>query len=68
MVYSCYYSPELCFWISPDSIEYLDSESIHELNLYAYCMNDPINYVDSSGCFPVLAVILCGIALVGIGD
>ena len=66
-VSSRYYSPELCRWISPDSIEYLDLESINGLNLYAYCFNDPINYADPSGCFPVLAVILCGIALVGMG-
>ena len=30
-------------------------------------MNDPINYSDQSGCFPILAVILCGIALIGMG-
>ena len=64
-VSSRYYSLELCRWISPDSIEYLDPESINGLNLYCYCMNDPINYADPSGCFPVLDVILCGIALVG---
>ena len=39
---SRYYSPELCRWISPDSIEYLDSQSINGLNLYAYCGNDPV--------------------------
>ena len=44
-----YYSPDLCRWISPDSIEYLDSNTIGGLNLYCYCMNDPINYVDPSG-------------------
>ena len=46
---SRYYSPELCRWISPDSIEYLDPESINGLNLYCYCMNDPIMYADPSG-------------------
>ena len=39
-----YYSSELCRWISPDSIEYLDLQSINGLNLYAYCGNDPVNY------------------------
>lgn len=46
---SRYYSHELCRWISPDNIEYLYPSSINGLNLYCYCFNDPINYVDSSG-------------------
>ena len=44
-----YYSPELCRFIQPDDIEYLDPESINGLNLYAYCMNNPIMYYDPSG-------------------
>ena len=51
-VSSRYYSPELCRWISPDSIEYLDPQSINGLNLYCYCMNNPIMYVDSTGHSP----------------
>ena len=35
-----------------DSIEYLDPESINGLNLYAYCENDPANYIDSTGHSP----------------
>ena len=59
-VSSRYYSPELCRWISPDSIEYLDSQSINGLNLYAYCGNDPINKYDPSGHFPwlILAAVM----------
>ena len=44
-----YYSPELCRFIQPDSIEYLDPSSINGLNLYCYCMNNPIMYYDPSG-------------------
>ena len=46
-----YYNPEWCRWISPDSMGYLDPETAHGLNLYAYCINDPINYIDPSGHF-----------------
>ena len=50
---SRYYSPELCRFISPDDVGYLDPASISGLNLYAYCMNDPINYVDPTGHFAI---------------
>ena len=38
---SRYYSPELCRWISPDSIEYLDPQS----------MSDFKNLINSSNIF-----------------
>ena len=47
-----YYNPSWCRWISPDSIEYLDPETLNGLNLYAYCLNNPVMYVDRSGHFP----------------
>ena len=64
---SRYYSPELCRFISPDSVDYLDPSSINGLNLYSYCMNDPINYADPSGHIAISTLILCGLALVGMG-
>ena len=64
---SRYYNPEWGRWISPDSIEYLDPQSINGLNLYAYCMNDPVNMYDPSGCAPEwLGWVLTGVALVGL--
>jgi RHS repeat-associated protein len=44
-----YYSPELRRFISPDDTAYLDPESVNGLNLYCYCNNDPVNFVDPSG-------------------
>ena len=64
---SRYYSPELCRWISPDSIEYLDPTSISGLNLYCYCMNNPIMYSDPSGHIAI-STLLLGMAIgFGIG-
>ena len=62
-----YYSPEWRRFISPDDTAYLDPETPNGLNLYTYCGNDPVNYADPSGCFPVLACILGLTALVGLG-
>ena len=53
-----YYYPEICRWISPDSSEYLDAESINGLNLYCYCFNNPVNYVDPDGHMPFLCALL----------
>ena len=44
-----YYSPELCRWISADTIEYLEPETINGLNLYCYCLNNPVNQFDKTG-------------------
>lgn len=35
---SCYYDLEIGRFIFPDSIEYLNPDSINGLNLYAYCV------------------------------
>ena len=56
-VSSRYYSPELCRWISPDSIEYLDLESINGLNLYAYCNNDPVNKYNPTGHIAISLIV-----------
>jgi len=57
-----YYSPELCSFISPDSVEYLDPKSINGLNLYCYCLNNPVSYVDPSGHLALSIAALTWIA------
>ena len=51
-----YYNPQWRRFISPDSTDYLDPESVNGLNLYAYCGNDPVNYADPSGNFAISLV------------
>ncbi|MDY5982811.1 MAG: RHS repeat-associated core domain-containing protein, partial [Anaeroplasma sp.] len=63
---SRFYNPILLRFITPDSIEYLDSSSIIGLNLYAYCWNQPIMYSDPSGHLPEWAAwLISGAAIVG---
>lgn len=58
MVSSRYYSPELCRWISPDSIEYLAPSTINGLNLYCYANNNPISI--AYNCLNVGGSASCG--------
>ena len=44
-----YYDPSICRFISRDDHSYLDPESINGLNLYAYCLNNPVMNFDPSG-------------------
>ena len=64
---SRYYDPEIGRWLSIDDVGYLDSQSVHGLNLYAYCGNNPVMYLDPSGNFPILATILIISAIAGLG-
>ncbi|WP_162849745.1 RHS repeat-associated core domain-containing protein [Anaeroplasma bactoclasticum] len=65
---SRFYNPVLLRFITPDSIEYLDSSSIIGLNLYAYCGNDPINRVDENGNWWILAFIIAVAVVATIND
>ena len=57
---SRYYDPELGRFISADSIEYLDPETLGGLNLYAYCGNNPVMNFDPTGEF-FLTCLLVGL-------
>lgn len=48
---SRFYDPSLCRFISADQYELVEvlSQTLGQLNLYAYCNNNPIMYTDESG-------------------
>ena len=64
---SRYYDPETGRFINADDVSYLDPETIHGLNLYAYCLNNPVMYVDPSGHIAVSSVVIGLIIGVAIG-
>ena len=49
-----YYDPSIGRFISPDVLTILDETrgQINGLNLYMYCNNNPVMFVDPSGCLP----------------
>ena len=64
---SRYYDPSIGRFINADDISYIQPEQINGLNLYAYCYNNPIMYLDYTGHFPLLALILGLVAVTGLG-
>ena len=65
-----YYNPKLRRFISPDNSAYLDTGSPQGLNLYVYCMNDPISCYDPDGHWTMpnwLKWVIGGVVIVGLG-
>ena len=46
---SRYYDPQIGRFINADDIPYLDKSNFNGLNLYTYCLNNPIKYADFWG-------------------
>ena len=59
-----YYDSEVGRFINADDISEVDVEQINGLNLYAYCVNNPILYVDPNG--NALISFLVGLLIAGI--
>ena len=59
---SRFYVPKWRRWLNSDSINYLEPQNITCLNLFAYCNNNPVMYVDPSGNFTILGLLI-GIGL-----
>ena len=64
-----YYDPEIGRFVNADDVSYLDPETLNGLNLYAYCLNNPVMGYDPTGHAPWWSwlisglQVLCGIAL-----
>ena len=57
-----YYDPEVGRFLNMDAVDYADPETLGGLNLYAYCNNNPVMYVDPTGHeFISLLLIIAGI-------
>ncbi|NCB94635.1 MAG: RHS repeat-associated core domain-containing protein, partial [Clostridia bacterium] len=70
---SRYYDPEVGRFVSADDLAVLDGANDHiiENNLFAYCLNNPVNMSDDDGNWPKWATNLVkvgiGAAAIGIG-
>ena len=60
---SRYYDPQIGRFISPDTQDYLDPETIGGVDLYAYGLNNPVMYVDPTGHFALWISILIGVGV-----
>ena len=62
-----YYDPTTGRFISPDDVGYLDFESFFGTNRYAYCLDNPVNYIDPEGTFGFWALVAITISAIIIG-
>lgn len=62
-----YYDPKVGRFISQDNIGFSDPSNSKGLNLYTYCLNNPVMYSDPSGKFAIsiLAMVIIGTVVGG---
>ena len=60
-----YYDPQIKRFISADSLGYLGANGdLNSYNLYAYCSNNPVMYVDPNGESAILAGIILTVVII----
>ena len=62
-----WYDPETGRFLNLDRIEYIAPETLNGLNLYAYCLNNPVMNTDPEGTLPIwLNLLIGGLTIVGL--
>ncbi len=63
-----YYDPTICRFINADKYELIATLSSmpNQLNMYAYCGNNPIMFTDESGQWGLLATMIVGAIIGGV--
>ena len=63
-----YYDPTICRFINADNYELIATLSSvpNQLNMYAYCGNNPIMFTDESGQWGLLATMIVGAIIGGV--
>jgi len=61
-----YYDPQVGRFISGDDLAFLSPKSIHGLNLYSYCLNNPVMGIDPSGRWFLIALIFAPVIAYGV--
>ena len=57
------YVPKLRRWLTADNPSYLNGDDLNGLNLYVYCNNNPIKYIDENGNSISLTALLISIGI-----
>ena len=66
-VSSRYYDPEVGRWINADAADYIGADgSPLSYNLFAYCLNNPVNMTDPTGNWPKLSKIFTAVAIAAV--
>ena len=60
-----YYDPAIGRFISRDSVTGDNADPL-SLNLYTYCHNNPVQFVDENGHWPKLSTVLTAVAVVAV--
>ena len=62
-----YYNPANGRFTQQDAWAFMDASDPLSLNLYTYCCNNPVMYVDLTGNWPTFAQIATAVAVVAVG-